>query len=353
MARYSTGVAFPAFLAASPEAALRFLATAIDKHAPPAVPASTAGQPPHVYWSHSLKFAAGHEALNTMVNALVAFLVSSASEKSAGSQATTAQLLQTAATRLTHHEVWCSLLDAGAANPDSLGRHLLPLLDGSDLLGHYTTRAYAAKLTAALSPVLTESEHERLEQAILRARDPLDAIGEHTQGLIDTLLGQLDGSRVQDATARARLARLIDQGGPPHPPEPPAGSGGPPYGVPDFSFEWSAETGPDLEKGEPLSRAVQRAETDLFETMSGAATDQRAPRERLRESLTALYSALIPTDPAVDQDTFRQAFSVLVRCAERVASDAAVLPGTDLGEMVFEILKAGLPDGAVEDGRAC
>jgi hypothetical protein len=350
MARYSTAERFAAFLAASPEAALRFLLAVIDKHAPPGEPARTAGQPPRVYRSASLEFAAGHGALNTMAGALTSFLVSSASEPNPVAQATTGQLVQAAAAELTHHQVWCRLLEAGSAHPGSLGQHLLPLLDGSDLLGHYTTRAYAARLTAALSPVLPPPEHARLEQAILRARDPLDVDGERTQDLVDSLLGQLDRSRVQDAAAQARLAELDSQGGPPPAPEPPAASGSFPF-TRDISFEWSADSSTSAETDGPLRDAMKRAETDLYATMSGAAGDQGGARERLRESLPALYSALMPDDPVVDQSVFRQAFTLLVRCAERLAPDAEVLPGTDLGEMVFGILRAALPAGDLSGGR--
>ena len=351
MARYSTGAALPAFLAASPEAALRFLLAVIDKHAPPSEPARTDGQPPHVYRSPSLEFVAGHGALDTMTGAFTTFLVSSASEPDPAAQATTGQLFQTAAAELTHHQVWCRLLEAGAANPGSLGQHLLPLLDGSDLFGHYTTRAYAARLTAALSRVLPPPEHARLEQAILRARDPLDVNGERTQDLVDSLLGQLDRSRVQDIAARVRLAELDDQGGPPPAPEPPAASSRFPF-TRDISFEWSAESSTSAETDGPLREAMKRAETDLYATMSGAAGDQGAARERLRESLPALYYALMPDDPAVDQSMFRQAFTLLARCAESLAPDEEVLPGTDLGEMVFGILRAALPASDATGGRA-
>ena len=88
---------------------------------------------------------------------------------------------------------------------------------------------------------------------------------------------------------------------------------------------------------------MKRAETDLYATMSGAAGDQHTARERLRESLPTLYSAFIAAGPAIDQSASRQAFALLVHSAERLAPDADVLPGTDLGEMVFGILRAALP----------
>lgn len=198
-----------------------------------------------------------------------------------------------------------------------------------------------SKLAASLSPVLTAPEHARLEQAILRAHDPLDPDGKRTQNLVDTLLGQLDSSRVQNAAAQARLAELDSQGGPPPAPQPPAASGM----IGDKSFEWPTESNTPAEAEGPLREAMKRAETDLYGTMSGAAGDQHAARERLRESVPVLYSALIPAGSSFDQSVFSQAFALLVHSAERLAPDAEVLPGTDLGEMVFGILRAALPAG--------
>jgi hypothetical protein len=349
MARYSTGEKFPAFLAASPETALQFLIAVIDGHAPPSESPRATGQFPRVYRAPSLEFTAGHGALNAMAGAFASFLVSLASEQDPIGHAVADQLMQIAAARLTHHQVWCVLLEAGAANPGSLGRYILALLDSSDLLGHYTTRPYAAKLTAALSAVLTAPEHARLEQAVLRARDPRDPDGQRTQDLVDSLLGQLDSSRVQDAAALARLAELDSQGGPPPAPEAPDASGSFPF-VRDISFEWSAESSTSTEAADPLREALKRAETDLYGTMSGTAGDQRAARERLRESMPALYSDLIAADTVIDQSVFTRAFALLAQCAERLAPDAEVLPGTDLGEMVFEVLRAALPAGNPSGG---
>jgi hypothetical protein len=340
MARFGTGQAFPAFLAAAPEAALRFFLAVVDRHATPSEPLRAAGQLPRVYRSFNLEFVAGHEGLSTMAHDLVTFLGSSIRSGDPEAQAAAGRLIEMAVATLTHYQVWNFLLEAGATNPDSLGRRLLPLLDGSDLLGHYMTTPFAARMVAALSRTLTPPEHADLEQAILRARDPRDPDGGRTQELVDTLLGQLDRSRVQDAAPLARLTELADQGGPPPAPEPPTLMGGfRPYGV----RERLSESGAIGDSDTALVQAMERLQADLSNAISGATDDQRAARERLRESLPALYWVLIPASSAKDQSVFDEAFALMVNGAERLASDPEVLPGTDLGEMVFGILRAGLP----------
>jgi hypothetical protein len=339
MARFGTGQAFPAFLAAAPEAALRFFLAVIDRHTTPIEPPRATGRLPRVYRSSNLEFVGGHEGLSTMARALVAFLVSSTRADDQKAQAVAGRLIEMAVARLTHHHVWNLLLEAGANSPDSLGRRFLSLLDGSDLFGHYMTTPFAARMIAALSRTLTPTEHADLEQAILRARDPLDPAGVRTQELVDTLLGQLDPSRVQDAAVLERLAELANQGGPPPAPEPPtlvAGYG--PYGV----RERLIESGTIEKVDATLVEAMERIQVDILGTTSGATDDQRAARDRLRQSLPDLYSVLAPASSTIDQAVFDVALTLMVSGAERLASDPEVLPGTDLGETVFGILRAGL-----------
>jgi hypothetical protein len=344
MARYSTGQKFPEFLAAAPEPALQFLLTVLDRQAPASEPLRTSGQLPHVYLSRNLEFAPGDSALASMATSLVAFVVSLATGQETPDETTLDQLMQNARERLTHHQVWCMLLEAGTAHPESLGRCLLPLLDGSDLLCHFMTSPYAAKLIAALSPILSPAEHACLERAVLDVRQnhPTDPDGERTQALIDGLLGQLDRSRVQNPAVRERLAELDSQGGPPLPPEPRAESGGYTF-TRDVSFGWPEEVGVSTETGGPLREAIKRAEADFYGTMSNSVDDQTAARERLRESMPALYSVLTSAEVAAEQADAAHAHDVLTYCAERLAPDTEVLPSTDLGEMVFGLLEAALP----------
>lgn len=139
--RYETGQVFPAFLAPSPHAAFRFFASVIAMHVSTYERVRAADRLPRIYQSQRLEYA-GNGAINAMARAVITFLISSAESEGARDRAIADQLIQAAAAQVTSHQFWNLLLEAGATHPATLGPMLLPLLDGSDLLGHYTTMAF-------------------------------------------------------------------------------------------------------------------------------------------------------------------------------------------------------------------
>ncbi len=180
-------------------------------------------------YSRPLDLLGDHQSASTMVASLAAHLRQLAEHASAAGQGerTRGSAGQDAVDRLlrllvesVHHaEVWARLLEAGANFPDSLGRRLLRLLDTSALLAHPATRYATGSLIRALGPLLTNDEHAALEGRILAverffdAQDPEQA---ERAGIVrDQLLGSLDPQRVQSGQARARLAELAAENGPP------------------------------------------------------------------------------------------------------------------------------------------
>jgi len=340
MARYETGHVFPAFLAASPDTAFRLFASVMAMHLSTYERVREVGRLPRVYQSQSLEYA-GNGAINAMARAVITFLISLAESDNASDRAIADRLIQAATAQVTSHQFWNLLLEAGAAHPATLGPRILPLLDGSDLLGHYTTMAFAAKLTAAISASLPDPGHAQLEQIILRARNPRDAESSHGQELIDMLLGQLDPGRVQDPASRARLAALDAHGGPPAAPQPlPAAEN---YGG-VISASWSTdESVTPVTSGDPLQLAAERVSSDIAGAASGTPEDQAIARQRLRASVPNLYGVLMSSDQLLNTPTLEQVFTTLTHGAEILARDAEILPDTDLGQMVLGILKAALP----------
>jgi len=340
MARYETGHVFPAFLAASPDTAFRFFASLMAMHLLAYEQVREADRLPRVYQSQSLEHA-GHDAINAMARAVITFLSSSAESDDARDRAIADQLVQAATAQVTSHQFWNLLLEAGAAHPATLGPMLLPLLDGSDLLGHYTTMAFAAKLTAALSASLPDPGHAQLEQIILRARNPRDPEGSPGQELIDMLLGQFDRDRVQDPASLARLAALDAQGGPPAAPQPlPADAN---YGG-VISASWSTDqSGMRAATGDPLQLAAEQVSSDIAGTASGTPEDQATARQQLRASVSHLYGVLRSSDQPLDTPALEQVFITMTHGAEILARDAEIFPDTDLGQLVLGILEAALP----------
>ena len=340
MARYETGHVFPAFLSASPGAAFRFFTSVITAHVSTYEQPRATGQLPHVYHGESLQYT-GHGAINAMARAMITFLATAAESEAAQDRVIADRLIQDAAAKITHHQFWNLLLEAGGAHPASLGLMLLPLLDGSDLLGHYTTSAFAAKLAAALSASLPATEHARLEQIILRAGNPLDPAGKHTQELVDTLLGQLGPDRVQDPASRARLTELDAQGGSPAAPQTLSADGN---FDGTFSFSWSTdESSTSDTTGNELQQAAEQVSGDIASAGSGTPEDREAARQRLHASVPRLYDILMTGGQASNPPAFEQAFNILANGAEFLARDPGVLPGTDIGQMILGILEAALP----------
>jgi hypothetical protein len=339
----------PAFLEAAPEAAFRFFSSVIALQVSTFEHVRVTGGLPRIYQSQGLEYA-GNGALKAMARAVVTFLTSAAESEDAKARAAADRLIEAAAAQMTHHQFWNLLLEAGAAHPATLGRLLLPLLDGSDLLGHYTTTAFAAQLIAALSRSLQEAEHPQLEQIIAQAVNPRDPDGAHGQELVDMFLGQLDRDRVQDPIIQARLVELHLQGGPPVAPQPSADATA--YGG-LISARWGGdEDDTPGTSGDPVSLAAQEVSTDIADASSGAPQDQEAARHRLRTSIPRLYDALQSSGQPLDSPALEPTVTTLTHGAELLARDSEVLPDTDLGQMVLGILLAALPPEATFGGNS-
>jgi hypothetical protein len=94
--------------------------------------------------------------------------------------------------------VWASVIRAGAAKPDVLGRRLLPLILSVPILDGRDTRKPAGDLIAALHPLLSESGRGAVEAAILEA-------DEYAQ---PTLLGCIAAQDIASEQARERRREL-------------------------------------------------------------------------------------------------------------------------------------------------
>jgi hypothetical protein len=343
MARFGTGQAFPGFLVAAPESAVRFFLDVIAIHgAPHEAPRSTGGLP-RVYWSGDLQFAGGHDALNEMARALVAFLTQQLTTTDGVTRADA--LLELLVRELSHDQVWRYLLDAGASTPSIVGRRLVPVLLDGDLLGHSFTHPSAARLIAAVSPLVEADEHAALERAVFAARDPVNENEETNRTLVDTLLGQLDRGKLQLEESRIRLDELDQAGGAPAPPENPLTFH--PWG------DFAPEPEPDGDVSTPFRLMLDQVRADVGDSSTGSADDQRAARERLRVSVPALVSLLEGPNGPIDPSELTTALAYLLPGAERLASDETVLPGTQLGNVVLGLFAAASPgDGALEQDEA-
>jgi hypothetical protein len=336
MARYGTAQSFPAFLNAMPRVALRFLLKVVELRGPSIELPRTDGGLPRVYRSESLEFAPSHDALNEMSRALINYLVQALTADNEVDHVLAEEFITTMVSELTHHQVWTYLLEAGATNPTVVGRRLAMMFDDGDLLGHYMTHPAATRLVAAVSPLVDTSEHAALEDAIHTASNPIQA-GDETvaQNVRDALLGRLDRSKIQREASRTRLGELDATGGPP--PAPPD-----PFAFIPWSEFNQGAVSTDDGVSESLRAAIDGLRNDLAGSISGSTDDQRAARERLRDSVPAVFSMLTgsgtPSPAAIGE-----AAGYLATGAERLASDATVLPGSELGDLILGLFAAFAP----------
>lgn len=94
--------------------------------------------------------------------------------------------------------VWASVLRAGAAKPEAIGKRLLPLVTAISVLDGRDTRKPAGDLVAALHPKLQEADRSAIETAIL-------GTNEYNQPI---LLGCLNPAQIVSQNARDRRDEL-------------------------------------------------------------------------------------------------------------------------------------------------
>jgi hypothetical protein len=94
--------------------------------------------------------------------------------------------------------VWASVLRAGVAKPEQIGKSIIPLLSAAPVLGGLDTRKPAGDLIAALHPQLPPADRSSIETAIL-------ATDEYDQPI---LLGCLDPAQIVTQRVRDRRAEL-------------------------------------------------------------------------------------------------------------------------------------------------
>jgi hypothetical protein len=343
-ARSEIGRQFPAWLQTAPVQAVEVYLELLAITAPPWPIRDIAGGHPAVRHSDSLLSGAGH-TLQEVTTALAGYLRTIAARRADAPGADLLpQLLDSLAAELTHHDAWNILLAAAAENPAGFGVTFLPLLEQGQLLDHPGTFARAAALVKAISPILDDGAHGRLERRILTVRNCLDpANNEQAQALADQLLGCLDPARIQEDSVKQRLAELHATGGPPEAPQPP--EDGFPFRRLDFETPPVQATAAESEDV-PLLDAISAVRADLQKRGSGQG------REEARAALRASFPVLVtefgrryPEAPTTQDASgiFDNARGYLCAAADELAQDPQVTPDTELGTQVLNALLQALP----------
>jgi hypothetical protein len=285
----------------------------------------------------SLKFDAGHGAALAIVDTFIRVL------RQAELDATEiSELVGHLVAVVTHPEVWRLLLIAAVENPEVHGRAFFPVLLSGGLLVHTDTRAAAGGLIRALSPIVSDTEHDELELAIRDAPQLLPTLdGEREKRIVDQLLGCLDPARVRDPALSDRLAKMIGNNELLEIPVPG-----------DMEMIYESTTLRDYlgdEGHEELADSDRDVIADLRKSVDAAtqgdAPELIPPLERaLRRALHVPQARLgLNTTPS------KRVWQLIIDAADVLARKSTPTPDSDLGASVVSLLLEAAGTPATED----
>lgn len=233
-------------------------------------------------------------------------------------------ILTLLADRLRNTAAWAALMSS-TKDMAALGRALLPALESGALLGNPDTHPPAAGLLRALArddPTVAD----RLEAIVLRAHALIDATG-GGQRTKDVLLGCLVPNTITSPVLNSRLQEIGVDELPNIEPRVYATRGSEPWSPLD-----------DLvRQGVPLDGNIDvaaRALDDVLRVVNGGGADDRPEAER------RLFEVFIQADEAFVEVANLPPHLEHLRIdgAAALARDPRILPGTDVGDRVLEIL---------------
>ncbi len=334
MARYRTGESFQSLLKCAPDVAFDVFLTLVATHSVSHESIRARAGGVQVYASELLEGSSGYGALDALANGVVKFLVDASASPD---QNFVHDSLERLADQLTHDQVWRAIIQASVSHPQTLGRFLMPLLNGGDLLGHPCTHAACVRLVRVLSPVLADAEHRDLEEAILHSHDPIGGGATDSQDMTDSLVEQLDAHRIQTEEIRKRY-NSIQTAPPSRPADPgtPIPSDGTP--IPELSGHADESSFDSIKT--TLMDDIRRC------TAGGPANHQSV--ESLAMSLTVLDRLTGPGAKTQDGNEPTDARSLLLRGAQILAHNPSVLPVSEIGDLILRILVTAVEDVAQE-----
>jgi hypothetical protein len=271
-------------------------------------------------FAHDLRYGPGHGAASAIVDA---FLGALAAEPARG--ADVVAVVKEMVACIDHPEFWRRLLVAVSELP-AWQLPVARVLASGALLKSSETGAAAGKFLSVLSRILDGSDHARLlEEPIRSAADlfPPDA-DERRQYAVDQLLSCLEPTRIQDPELRSRLARLVKSGDLPPIPE-----------LRSMEATWEPLDLRDIVGAETHDALSDSAKNALDELQRALDASQDGGKETTIADLVPAFERAAAQPDGRDTEPVQE---LITRAGERLASAASVEPGTDIGELVAQIL---------------
>jgi hypothetical protein len=235
--------------------------------------------------------------------------------------------------------IWSSVLEAGAEDPETLGKAVSELLAATEILGEIETRKAAGDLIEKVFVHLPQGQQRSIEEAILRIpEDTPEELAEYADRRRDRMLGCIPPELLQSPELRKIRSALES-------------AGGPPPNEPDFSISTSWGGGDDdwwlrrqgVTPEKPANAPLLRISKAVKAILRGGSSDKRISAGAAAEYLSLLLQADAALKQATDVDPplVQQVDDEVIGACEQLAGSEGLQRDTPLVEFIRSTLRRG------------
>lgn len=235
--------------------------------------------------------------------------------------------------------IWSSVLEAGAEEPETLGKAVSELLATTEILSEVDTRKAAGDLIQKVFTYLSHEERTAIEEAILRIpEDTPVELAEYADRRRDRMLGCIPPELLQSPDLR-KLRATLDS------------AGGPPPNDADFSISTSWGGGDDdwwlrrqgVKPEKPANAPLLQLSKSVKAILGGGSADKRISAIAAAEYLPLLLEAdaALKQGTDVDPPLLQQVDDEVIDACKRLAGSEGLKRDTPLVQFIRSILRRG------------
>lgn len=235
--------------------------------------------------------------------------------------------------------IWSAVLEAGADEPETLGKALAELLAATEILTAIDTRKAAGDLITSVFQYISGEQRTAVEKAILRIpAETSEEMAEYGERRRDRMLGCIPPDLLQSPELR-NIRALLDS------------AGGPPPNDPDFSISTSWGGGDDdwwlrrlgVEPEKPANASLLKLSKAVKAIPGGGSSEKRISASAAAEYLPTLLEADAALKQATDADRplIQQVDDEIIDACERLAGSDGLSRDTALAKFIRTTLRRG------------